>query len=47
MVYTATAIAGVDGVRFEVAGEPAEVPRGDGTLTGRPVDRSDYQLDAP
>jgi spore germination protein GerM len=47
MVYTATAIAGVDRVRFEVAGEPAEVPRGDGTLTSRPVDRSDYQLDAP
>jgi spore germination protein GerM len=46
MVYTATAVAGVDRVRFEVAGEPAEVPRGDGTLTSRPVDRSDYQLDA-
>jgi spore germination protein GerM len=45
MVYTATAIPGVDRVRFEVDGEPAEVPRGDGTLTGRPVDRGDYELD--
>jgi spore germination protein GerM len=44
MVYTATSVAGVDRVRFEVAGEPAEVPRGDGTLTRRPVDRSDYEL---
>jgi spore germination protein GerM len=42
MVYTATAIPGVERVRFEVDGEPAEVPRGDGTLTNKPVGRSDY-----
>jgi spore germination protein GerM len=46
MVYTATAIPGVDRVRFEVDGEPAEVPRGDGTLTNGPVDRTDYELPA-
>ncbi|HEU5309041.1 MAG TPA: GerMN domain-containing protein [Acidimicrobiia bacterium] len=47
LVYTATAIPGVDRVRFEVDGEPAEIPRGDGTLTNRPVGRGDYVLAAP
>jgi hypothetical protein len=47
LVYTATAIPGVDRVRFEVDGEPAEIPRGDGTLTNRPVGRDDYALAAP
>jgi hypothetical protein len=47
LVYTATAIPGVERVRFEVDGEPAEIPRGDGTLTNRPVGRDDYALAAP
>jgi Sporulation and spore germination len=44
LVYTATAIPGVERVRFEVAGKPTEVPRGDGTLTSRAVSRADYGL---
>ncbi len=47
LVYTVTAIPGVDRVQFEVDGKPAEVPRGDGSLTSHPVDRSDYALAAP
>jgi len=47
LVYTATAIPGVERVRFEVDGKPSEVPRGDGTLTSRPVSRADYGLAAP
>lgn len=47
LVYTATAVPGVDRVRFEVDGTPAEVPRGDGRLTSRPVDPADYTLAAP
>jgi spore germination protein GerM len=42
LVYTATGIPGVQRVRFEVDGQPAEIPRGDGTLTRRPVSRADY-----
>ena len=38
----ATGLAGVDRVRFEVDGKPAEIPRGDGTLSTAPVDRADY-----
>jgi spore germination protein GerM len=44
LVYTATAIPEVQRVRFEVDGDAAEVPRGDGTLTNRPVGRKDYAL---
>jgi len=47
IVYTATAVPGVDRVRFEVDGKRAEVPRGDGRLTSGPVTRSDYALAAP
>ncbi len=47
LVFTATGLAGVDRVRFEVDGEPAEIPRGDGTLSTRPVDRADYPAVAP
>jgi len=47
LVYTATAIPGVNRVRFEVDGKITEVPRGDGTLTNRPVSRSDYGLAVP
>lgn len=47
LVYTATAIPGVDRVRFVVDGTQAEIPRGDGTLTDRPVGRDDYGFAAP
>jgi spore germination protein GerM len=47
LVYTTTGIPGVARVRFEVDGKPAEIPRGDGTLTRRPVSRADYALAAP
>jgi spore germination protein GerM len=47
LVYTATAVPGVTRVQFEVDGTPAEVPRGDGRLTSRPVTRADYTLAAP
>lgn len=33
---------GRDAVRFLVAGQPASVPRGDGTAIDRPVTRDDY-----
>jgi spore germination protein GerM len=47
LVYTATAIPGVNRVRFEVGGKTTEVPRGDGTLTSKPVHRADYGLAVP
>ncbi|HEY3674110.1 MAG TPA: GerMN domain-containing protein [Acidimicrobiia bacterium] len=47
LVYSVTAVPGVDRVQFEVDGDPAEVPRGDGRLTSRPVTRDDYALAAP
>ena len=42
MVFTATELAGIDGVRFQIEGEPVEVPKGDGTSTSAPVRQSDY-----
>ena len=42
LVYTATQSERVRSVRFELDGRPVEVPRGDGSLTREPVDRSDY-----
>jgi hypothetical protein len=42
MVFTATELRGVDGVRFQIEGSSVEVPKGDGTLTSSPVNRSDY-----
>lgn len=47
LVYTATAVPGVERVRFQVGGEPAEVPRGNGTLTDQPVGRGDYAPATP
>lgn len=47
LVYSATALPGVDRVRFEVDGHQAEVPRGDGTLVKRAVARDDYLEAAP
>jgi spore germination protein GerM len=42
LVYTATQTERIQSVRFELDGRPVEVPRGDGSLTREPVDRSDY-----
>ena len=39
IVYTATALPGVTGVRFTLNGEPIEVPTGSGSLTSEPVGR--------
>ncbi len=42
LVYTATALPGVSRVQVRLGGTPAEIPRGDGTLTTGAVRRSDY-----
>ncbi len=42
LVYTATALPGVDRIQVRLGGEVAEIPRGNGTLTRKPVGRSDY-----
>jgi hypothetical protein len=47
IVYTATSRPGVGQVRFTLAGEPVEVPRGDGSLSSEPLTRSDYASFAP
>lgn len=48
LVYTTTALSGVDAVTFRVAGETVDVPAADGTLTGQSVTRSEYaELVAP
>ena len=43
IVYTLTALPGVDSVAFTVSGRPVEVPAGDGTLRSGPVRRSDFE----
>ena len=47
VVYTLTELEPRARVQFLVGGEPVEVPRGDGRLTSRPVDRDDYAEQAP
>ena len=42
IVYTATAVPGVQSVSFSLAGDPKEVPTQDGTLTTKPLTRTDY-----
>ena len=42
IVYTATNVPGVQSVRFLIEGDPKEVPTQDGTLTQRPLTRTDY-----
>ncbi|MFP5319815.1 MAG: GerMN domain-containing protein [Acidimicrobiia bacterium] len=42
IVYTLTALTGIEAVRFMVEGEPIEVPAGDGTLRSAPVGRADF-----
>lgn len=47
IVYTATALGGVGGVRFTLEGRPAEIPTGDGSGTTAPVGRAAYASFAP
>ena len=47
IVFTATETDATGAVRFRLAGEPVEVPRGDGTLTSAPLTRADYAALAP
>jgi Sporulation and spore germination len=42
IVFTVTTFSGVTGVRFLVAGQPAQVPNGNGSLTAGPSTRTDY-----
>ena len=42
MVFTATELTSVSGVRFQIEGSAVQVPRGDGTATSSPVTRADY-----
>jgi hypothetical protein len=47
IVYTATAISGVDGVQIAVNSATVDVPRGDGSTTRDPLRRSDFASLAP
>jgi spore germination protein GerM len=47
IVYTATEQGGVTGVEFEIAGVSTDVPIANGSQVSGPVDRSDYQPQAP
>jgi spore germination protein GerM len=42
LVYTATAVAGINSVSFELQGSPVAVPLADGTLATDPVTRDAY-----
>ena len=42
IVYTVTQQPGVTLVRLELKGQPIDVPRGDATLTSKPLRRADY-----
>lgn len=42
LVYTATEVSDVEAVSFEIDGTTIEVPKADGSLSGRPVTRADY-----
>lgn len=42
IVYTLTALEGIDAVRFTLDGDPVAVPQGDGSLTEIPVGRASY-----
>ncbi len=47
IVYTLTSRPGVGRVAFTLAGQPVEIPRGDGTLTSGSVSRDGYRELAP
>lgn len=42
IVFTLTGRAGVGRVAFTLEGQPVDIPRGDGSLTGDSVSREDY-----
>jgi hypothetical protein len=44
IVFTATTFTGIDGVRFLVGGQPAQVPNGNGSLSPGPSTRKDYSM---
>ncbi len=47
IVFSCTAVPGVERVQFQLEGRPVEVPTGDGTLTTRPLTRADFVVMAP
>ena len=47
LVYTLTALPGIDSVGIRINGKRAKVPTGKGTLSGGPLDRADYATVAP
>ncbi|MDQ4068482.1 MAG: GerMN domain-containing protein [Actinomycetota bacterium] len=47
LVFTLTALPGVDGVSFALDGRPVEVPTGDGALKRGPIRRDDFSAVAP
>lgn len=47
LVYTLTILPGIASVSIRIDGRRAEVPTGNGTLTGGPLVRSDYATVAP
>ena len=47
LVYTVTGRPGVGLVRFTLDGQPTDVPRANGELTGAPVSRDDFAAVAP
>lgn len=47
IVFTATALPGVVGVRFTLEGRPTEVPAGDGSLTQAPLGRANFASYGP
>ena len=47
LVYTLTALPGIDSIGIRINGKRAKVPTGKGTLSGGPLDRADYATVAP
>jgi hypothetical protein len=47
IVYTLTEVPGVQDVRIQLNGQPASVPRGDGSATTEPLTREMYATLAP
>jgi spore germination protein GerM len=47
MVFSATSLPGVVGVRFTLEGRPIEVPAGDGSLTQAPLGRANFASYGP
>lgn len=47
IVFTATGLEGVQGVRFTIGGAPVAIPLPDGTVTSEPVNRDAFPAIAP